>query len=133
MGHCGLVLVRWSNQELVYYKFCKSSIVSYTIVAVEATLNLALDTTKDIIYLSWAKSRDKKVSLRKSEKDTHNINAEDIHGCEKCISSQFKYELKAKKLMSAFERKSRIWTSGLRKLFHTSDQLRLEQLLETFS
>ena len=43
MPHWGLVLVRLSNQELVYYKFYKNSIVSYTIVAVEDTLNLALD------------------------------------------------------------------------------------------
>ena len=43
MSHCELVLVRSSNQELVYYKFYKNSIVSYTIVAVEDTLNLALD------------------------------------------------------------------------------------------
>ena len=45
MPHCGLALVRSSNQEFVYYQFYKNSIVSYTIVAVEETLNLALDTT----------------------------------------------------------------------------------------
>ena len=45
MPHCGLALVRSSNQDLVYYIFYKNNIVFYTIVAVEDTLNLALDTT----------------------------------------------------------------------------------------
>ena len=46
-----LVLVRSSNQEFVHYEFYKNSIVSYTIVAVEETLNLAFDTTFSLSYL----------------------------------------------------------------------------------
>ena len=42
--HCGLVLVPSNNQKLVYYKFYKNSIVSHTMVAVEETLKLAVDT-----------------------------------------------------------------------------------------
>ena len=49
--HCRLVLVRSRNQELFYYKFYKNSIVFYTIVAVDETLNLALDTTFPLSYL----------------------------------------------------------------------------------
>ena len=40
MPHCGFVLVRSSNQELVIIHFIKKSIVSDSIVTVEETLNL---------------------------------------------------------------------------------------------
>ena len=45
------ILVWSSNQELAYYKFYKNSLVSYTVVAVEETQNLALDTTFPLSYL----------------------------------------------------------------------------------
>ena len=40
-----------SNQEFPYYKFYESNIVSYTIIAFEETLNIALDTTFPLSYL----------------------------------------------------------------------------------
>ena len=45
LAKCLVWYVRSSNQELVYYEFYKNNIVSYTIVAVEETLNLALDNS----------------------------------------------------------------------------------------
>ena len=52
MPHYGLVLVCSNNQELAYYKLCKDSIVSYTIVAAGETLNLALNIAFPLNYLS---------------------------------------------------------------------------------
>ena len=46
-----LICLIAGNQELVYYKFHKNSIVPYTIVADKEALNLALDTTFPLSYL----------------------------------------------------------------------------------
>ena len=68
MPHCGLVLVRISNQELVYLKFYKNSIVSYTIVAVDCDIaSYADDKTL------YASSSNLDTVIKKLEESTNDL------------------------------------------------------------